>query len=64
LIGTHRQDGAIDAHAFELEPSGLTVKDREPIIGRPHRACEVRGRERPRAFVGVFSRRPTGAGAA
>ena len=30
-----------------MEQSGLTVKDLEPIIGRPNRVYEVLSRERP-----------------
>lgn len=37
----------VEAIKFRMEQSGLTVKDLEPIIGRPNRVYEVLNRKRP-----------------
>ncbi len=37
----------VEAIKFRMEQSGLTVKDLEPIIGRPNRVYEVLSRKRP-----------------
>lgn len=37
----------VEAIKFRMEHSGLTVKDLEPIIGRPNRVYEVLSRKRP-----------------
>lgn len=37
----------VEAIKFRIEQSGLTVKDLEPIIGRPNRVYEVLNRKRP-----------------
>lgn len=37
----------VEAIKFRIEQSGLTVKDLEPIIGRPNRVYEVLSRKRP-----------------
>lgn len=38
---------AVDAIKFQMEQSGLTVADLEPVIGRRNRVYEVLGRRRP-----------------
>ena len=38
---------AVDAIKFQMEQSGLTVKDLEPVIGRKNRVYEVLSRRRP-----------------
>lgn len=45
----HRVDppDPIDAIRFRMEQSGLSVKDLEPMIGRPNRVYEVFARKRP-----------------
>ncbi len=37
----------VEAIKFRMDQSGLTVKDLEPIIGRPNRVYEVLSRKRP-----------------
>jgi HTH-type transcriptional regulator/antitoxin HigA len=37
----------VGAIRLRIERSGLTVKDLEPIIGRPNRVYEVLSRKRP-----------------
>lgn len=37
----------VEAIKFRMEQSGLTVKDLEPMIGRPNRVYEVLNRKRP-----------------
>ena len=37
----------IDAIKFRMEQSGLSVKDLEPMIGKPNRVYEVLNRKRP-----------------
>lgn len=37
----------VEAIKFRMEQRGLTVKDLEPIIGRPNRVYEVLSRKRP-----------------
>lgn len=37
----------VEAITFRMEQSGLTVKDLEPMIGRPNRVYEVLNRKRP-----------------
>jgi len=37
---------AVDAIKFRMEPSGSTVKDLEPVIGRKNRVYEVLSRRR------------------
>ncbi len=37
----------VEAIKFRMEQSGITVKDLEPIIGRPNRVYEVLSRKRP-----------------
>ena len=37
----------VEAIKFRMEQSGLTVKDLEPIIGRPNHVYEVLSRKRP-----------------
>ena len=37
----------VEAIKFEMERQGLTVKDLEPLIGRPNRVYEVLAHKRP-----------------
>jgi HTH-type transcriptional regulator/antitoxin HigA len=37
----------VEAIKFRMEQSGLTVKDLEPLIGRPNRVYQVLTRKRP-----------------
>lgn len=37
----------IDAIRFRMEQSGLSIKDLEPMIGKPNRVYEVLNRKRP-----------------
>jgi len=37
----------IDAIKFRMEQSGLSIKDLEPMIGKPNRVYEVLNRKRP-----------------
>lgn len=37
----------VEAIKYAMESKGLTVKDLEPMIGRPNRVYEVLGRRRP-----------------
>jgi len=37
----------VDAIRFRMEQAGLTVKELEPMIGRPNRVYEVLNRKRP-----------------
>nr|WP_314546070.1 transcriptional regulator [uncultured Massilia sp.] len=37
----------VDAIKFQMDQKGLTVKDLEPMIGRPNRVYEVLNRVRP-----------------
>lgn len=37
----------VDAIKFTMEQKGLTVKDLEPMIGRPNRVYEILNRTRP-----------------
>lgn len=37
----------VDAIKFSMEQKGLTVKDLEPMIGRPNRVYEILNRTRP-----------------
>lgn len=50
---------AIEAIKFQMEKSGLTVKDLEPVIGRKNRVYEVLSRRRPltlRMIEGLHSK--------
>lgn len=38
---------AVEAIKFRMDQSGLTIKDLEPVIGRPNRVYEVLSRKRP-----------------
>lgn len=40
----------VEAIKFEMERQGLTVKDLEPLIGRPNRVYEVLADKRPRTL--------------
>ena len=37
----------IEAIKFRMEQAGLTIKDLEPVIGRPNRVYEILNRKRP-----------------
>jgi HTH-type transcriptional regulator / antitoxin HigA len=37
----------VEAIRFQMDQMGLTVKDLEPMIGRPNRVYEVLNRKRP-----------------
>ena len=51
----------IDAIKFRMEQSGLSIKDMEPLIGKPNRVYEVLNRKRPLTLA-MIRRLHTGLG--
>ena len=45
----------VDAIKFEMERKGLTVKDLEPIIGKPNRVYEILNRKRSLTLKMIWS---------